>query len=161
MNLGVNLQNPGGYPIEAECLKRAAQAVLARHHRGETGELSIVISDSETIREMNLRYANVNSPTDVLSFPAELLPPEPGDCARYIGDIVIGYDYAAEQAEETGAALGEALCLLVIHGMLHLLGYVHDTPLARERMWAAQAAALRAIQVDPAVVETYGRIAND
>lgn len=161
MNLGVNLQNPGGCPIDAECLKRAARAAFACQPGGEAGELSIVISDSKTIRELNLRYAKVDAPTDVLSFTAEQAPREPGDCARYLGDIVIAYDYAADQAEETGAALGEALCLLVIHGALHLLGYHHDTTLARERMWAAQASALRAIQIDPAVVATYGNSEND
>ena len=161
MSLGINLQNPRRYSIDTENLKRAARIVLARHLNDEAGELSIVITDSKTVRAMNSRYAKVNAPTDVLSFPAERARHESGDGARYLGDIVIAFDYAAEQAEETGAALGEALCLLVIHGTLHLLGYDHDTILARERMWAAQALALRAIQVDPAVVESYGNIDYD
>ncbi len=161
MNLGINLQNPGHYPIDAESLKRAARAAFAPHRSDEAGELSIVISDSETIRVMNLRYANVNAPTDVLSFPAEPVPQEQGDCERYLGDIVIAFDYAADQAGKTAAAFADVLCLLVIHGTLHLLGYDHDRPLARERMWAAQAAALRAIQVNPAVVESYGNMKNE
>lgn len=160
MSLGINLQNPGGYPINAESLKRAARAALTCHRRDEAGKLSIVITDSKTIRAMNLRYAKINAPTDVLSFPAEPAPQESGDDARYLGDIVIAYDYAADQAGRA-AAIADVLCLLVIHGALHLLGYDHDTPIARERMWAAQALALRAVQIDPEVVETYGRIEND
>lgn len=161
MSLGITLHNPRGYPIDSERLTRAAQAAFARHRSHEAGALSIVVTDAKTIKAMNQRYAAVNAPTDVLSFPAESAPQESGDCARYLGDIVIAFDYATEQAEETGAALGEALCLLVIHGTLHLLGYDHDSILARERMWAAQALALRAIQVDPAVVELYGNIDYD
>ena len=161
MSLGINLQNPRRYSIDAGSLKRAARAALARRLKDEAGELSIVITDSKTIRAMNSRFAKVNAPTDVLSFPAERAPHESDDGARYLGDIVIAFDYAAEQAERTGAALGDALCLLVIHGTLHLLGFDHDTPLARERMWAAQALALHSVHIDPAVVEAYGRIENE
>lgn len=161
MSRAINLENPSRYPIDSERLKRGARAALAGHRRDDIGELSIVIADARTISAMNLRYANVDAPTDVLSFPAEQMPQVSGDCARYLGDIVIAYDYATDQAGKTRAALGDVLCLLVIHGTLHLLGYDHDTHLTRERMWAAQALALRSIQVDPAVVETYGHIAND
>ncbi len=161
MSLGINLQHPRRYSIDAESLKRAARIVLARHLKDEAGELSIVVTDSKTVRAMNSRYAAVNAPTDVLSFPAERAPHESDEGARYLGDIVVAFDYAADQAEKTGAALGEVLCLLVIHGTLHLLGYDHDTPLARERMWAAQALALQSVHIDPAVVEAYGRIENE
>lgn len=161
MRQAINLENPSRYPIDSVSLKRAARVVLADHLNDETGELSIVIADATTIRAMNLRFAKSDAPTDVLSFPAESMPQESGDCARYLGDIVIAYDYAMDQAKKTRTTLGDVLCLLVIHGTLHLLGYDHDTQLARESMWAAQAAALRAIQVDPAMVETYGNIDDD
>lgn len=160
MSHKVDLQNPDGCSLDSEILKRAARAVLARHLVDEAGELSIVISKAKTIRAMNLRYANVNAPTDVLSFPAEPAPHTADDCARYLGDIVIAFDYAMDQADKTGAALGDALCLLVIHGTLHLLGYDHDTQLAREKMWREQTLVLRAMHVDPSVVEVYGRIEN-
>lgn len=161
MSKAIYLENPSRYPIDSERLKRGARAVLASHRNDETGELSIVIANAKAIRAMNLRYAKVDAETDVLSFPAESMPQESGECARYLGDIVIAYDYATEQAEKTRAALGDVLCLLVIHGTLHLLGYDHDTQTARERMWAAQALAMRALQIDPTVVEKYGHIAND
>ena len=161
MRQAINLENPSRYPIDTERLKRAAEAALAVQRNNEAWELSIVIADAKTINAMNLRYANVDAPTDVLSFPAGAMPQASGDCARYLGDIVIAYDYATDQAGKTRAALGDVLCLLVIHGALHLLGYDHDTQSARERMWAMQALALRAMQVDPAVVERYGQIAND
>ena len=161
MSHGINLQNPSSYPIDAEGLKRASQAVLARHLRDEIVDLSIVITDSMTIKGMNSRYAKVNAPTDVLSFPAEPAPKASSDDGRYLGDIVIAFDYATFQASKTAAAAVDVLCLLVIHGALHLLGYDHDTQNARERMWAAQAQALRDIHIDPAVVETYGNIDND
>ena len=134
---------------------------MARHLNDAAGELSIVITDSRAIKAMNSRYAKVNAPTDVLSFPAERALHASGDCARYLGDIVIAFDYATDQAEKTGTAAGDVLCLLVVHGTLHLLGFDHDTQLARERMWAAQTQVLRAIHIDPAVVEAYGNYNND
>ena len=161
MSGGISLQNPSRYPIDSESLKRASQAVLACHPHDKDGSLSIVLTDSKTISGMNLRYAKVDAPTDVLSFPAEPAPRESGECGRYLGDIVIAFDYAAGQAQKTAAAVDDSLCLLVIHGTLHLLGYHHDTQAARDRMWALQVLALRAINVDPAVVELYGNIEND
>ena len=161
MSDGILLQNPSRYPIDSEHLIRASRAVLDCHPEYEDGVLSIVLTDSKTISVMNLRYAQVDAPTDVLSFPADAAPLEFDEPGRYLGDIVIAHDYASAQARATATAVCDVLCLLVIHGTLHLLGYDHDTNAAIKKMWAAQELALRSLNIDPALVESYGNIEND
>jgi len=158
---GILLQNPSRYPIDSERLIRASRAVLDCHPEYEYGVLSIVLTDSKTISVMNLRYAQVDAPTDVLSFPADAAPLESDEPGRYLGDIVIAHDYASAQAQATATTVCDVLCLLVIHGTLHLFGYDHDTNAARKKMWAAQELALRSLNIDPTLVESYGNIEND
>ncbi len=161
MSDGIILQNPSHYPIDSERLIRASRAVLGCHPEYKDGDLSIVLTDSRMLNVMNLRYAQVDAPTDVLSFPADDAPRECCEARRYLGDIVIAHDYASAQARATAAAISDVLCLLVIHGTLHLLGYDHDTNVARKKMWAAQDLALQGMNIDPSLVESYGKSEND
>ena len=161
MTDGIIVQNPCHHPANAERLKRACQAALESQPSDTTGGLCIVLSDSKTISALNLRYAEVDAPTDVLSFRAEAAPLERGEPGRYLGDIVIAYDYAAAQAQAAETALGDVLCLLVIHGTLHLLGFDHDTEANRELMWAAQDRALSALRIDRRIVRQYGKTGHD
>jgi probable rRNA maturation factor len=77
----------------------------------------------------------------VLSFPAGEYDPETG--SRYLGDILISTAYAARQAAQYGHSPEAETQLLVIHGVLHLLGYDHAEPEEKERMWAEQTAILQ------------------
>ena len=85
-------------------------------------EISIALVDDETIRGLNARYRDIDAATDVLSFPMEQDVVLPG-IPRLLGDVVMSIDTAARQAEAAGKSLDEELCHLVIHGILHLLGY--------------------------------------
>lgn len=161
MNDGIRLHNPNRYPIDRKRLVQATLAILASHSDEQDASLCIALTDAGAIKALNLKYAFVDAPTDVLSFPAIPLPPEPGETGKYLGDIVIAHDYVSAQACATDAALDDILCLLVIHGTLHLLGFAHDTAAAKDRMWAAQDSALRSLNIDPAVVESYGNIEDD
>lgn len=156
MSDNISLQNPLRYPIDAERLVNASRAALDCHPQAGRCRLSIAFSDSTSIRALNLRYANRDSPTDVLSFRAEATPLDSGALECYLGDIIIAHDYASAQAQATATNLGDVLCLLAIHGTLHLLGYDHDSKAARERMWAAQDRALRELNIDRAIVDQYG-----
>src|SRR5688572_24841554 len=80
-----------------------------------------VVSDAE-VRALNLRYRRKNAATDVLSFPAEESGPAP-----YLGDVVIAGGVARRQAKAAGHALRTELRVLALHGLLHLLGYDHET----------------------------------
>ncbi len=151
----INLQNAPAAPIDATRLKQACQSVFLAAPAPAGSSLSIVITDAAALRALNQKHRQVDAPTDVLSFSAPPLPAAIAESERYLGDILIAYDYVARQAAARDINLSDALCLLVIHGSLHLLGYRHDSPAERERMWSAQAAALRRLDLDPAIVRAY------
>ncbi|PKL11527.1 MAG: rRNA maturation RNase YbeY [Spirochaetae bacterium HGW-Spirochaetae-6] len=82
----------------------------------EETEISVVFCNNQFIKELNLKYRGLDEPTDVLSFSAEM--------QGFLGDIVISPEKAQAQAEE---GLKAELELLLCHGLLHLLGYDHET----------------------------------
>ncbi len=98
--------------------------------------ISIVLTDDEKLRNLNREYLGIDSPTDVLSFPASESDPDTG--ANYLGDILISIPRAKAQALEAGHALRDELQLLVVHGVLHLLGHDHAVARDKESMWQAQ-----------------------
>jgi probable rRNA maturation factor len=79
----------------------------------------------------------------VLSFPADDTDPDSGE--RYIGDILISYPSAATQAASAGHTIREELQLLVVHGVLHLLGFDHAAPEEKTRMWEIQTQVLESL----------------
>lgn len=147
----IDIQNDDNYSIDEDSLRQAVTTVLQMHESLEAS-LSIVFTTNDAVQALNQQYREVDAPTDVLSFPAEQMPPEMSDDAPYLGDLVIAYPYATEQATRLNHPHKESLMLLVVHGTLHLLGYDHDTPPNRAEMWAAQAQALEALQVDTNIV---------
>lgn len=145
----------GVYTVEVTRLRKAAVTVLHQHSQPTGTELAIEIVDNARIHQLNRDFREVDSPTDVLSFPSEP-PPMPDDIAviPYLGDLALAYPYTAAQAEQLGYPLSDMLVLLVVHGTLHLLGYDHDTPANRAEMWAAQEQALDALGISRAIVPT-------
>ena len=105
--------------------------------------LTIVIGDDAQLHELNRQFLGVDAPTDVLSFPADDTDPDSGE--RYIGDILISYPRAAAQAASAGHAVQDELQLLVVHGVLHLLGFDHAVPAEKTRMWNVQAQVLNSL----------------
>ncbi|HHS97007.1 MAG TPA: rRNA maturation RNase YbeY [Chloroflexi bacterium] len=138
----------GDWPVEKDLLSRAARATLI-HQNAPSVEVAIVVSDDDSLRELNRRFRGVDKPTDVLAFPDETRGPFVGapGFPRYLGDVVISYPRAREQAEQAGHTVEAELQLLVVHGVLHLLGYDDQSEPERGRMWAAQKAILNALDV--------------
>ena len=155
MTKRINLQRHIHSAIDEKRLISAAQVVLDQHPAYGSAGLTIVITGADALRELNQRHRQINSATDVLAFSAPTLPDEIGQASEYLGDVLIAHDYVAAQAETRGTNLKNTLCLLVIHGTLHLLGYEHDTPAACDRMWAAQEAALKCLGINCAIVRKY------
>ena len=125
-----------GAKVDEVALRRLAAEVLSQEEVAEQTELSLIITDDEALRELNRRFRGVDAPTDVLSFGAgteERFVSAPGD-PPYLGDVVISYQRALAQAEELGHAAGRELKLLVVHGILHLLGYDHQEEAAARKM---------------------------
>lgn len=135
--------------VDAEPLRRVVSEAL-RYERVE-GEvaLSVVITDDETVRELNRQFRDVDVPTDVLAFGSGDegdFVTEPGEPA-YLGDIIISYPRAVIQAEGYGHSIDRELALLTVHGVLHLLGYDHVDEAERTEMWARQEEILTTVVV--------------
>ena len=93
----------------------------------EITELSIALVDDETMTGLNRKFRKKNKTTDVLTFPADDSYNEPSAKGRPLGDIVISVDQARRQALEEKHSLATELRYLILHGVLHALGYDHET----------------------------------
>jgi probable rRNA maturation factor len=94
-------------------------------------ELSILLTDDAMISELNRRYLRKNGPTNVLAFPMseESLSEKPA----MLGDVVISVDTAMKESNQSGEPLEQTVSRLLIHGILHLLGYDHEKSRAESR----------------------------
>lgn len=104
--------------------------VLAEDEIEEGAAVTVVLADDTLLHELNLRHREVDAPTDVLSFPAdegEEFPTPEGE-PRYLGDIVVSVERVGRQAAEAGLAERDELAHVILHGLLHLLGYDHEEP---------------------------------
>jgi probable rRNA maturation factor len=126
--------------IDKRWLRRLVKEVIAAHGVDTEVELSLLITDDATVLELNRKYRGKDKTTDVLSFALEadkrsnasagfVMPP--GETV-HLGEVIVSYPKAVEQAAERNRAVEDELALLVVHGVLHLLGHDHDKP-ARER----------------------------
>lgn len=122
--------------IDTQPLRRAAEIALKHQSVPKNAELSLVISDDDVLRQLNNQFRDVNKPTDVLSFPSTLTDPESG--TEYLGDIIISFERAEEQASAGGHSITAELQLLIVHGILHLLGYDHAYLEEKTSMWQCQ-----------------------
>ena len=138
----IDVQVAGRYQasVKPARLRRAAQAALDQQRFKRRVELTIVITGNAQLRSLNRAFREVDAPTDVLSFSAT---DQPGPDTVYLGDVVISYPQAREQARSGGHPVEAELQLLVVHGVLHLLGHDHYTEAGQQAMWKAQAAALK------------------
>ena len=126
--------------VKPSMLRQAAQAALDHQRFKRRVELTIVITGNAQLRSLNRAFRQVDAPTDVLSFATdEQLRPD----TIYLGDVVISYSKAREQALAGGHPVEAELQLLVVHGVLHLLGHDHYTEAEKNVMWKAQAAVLK------------------
>ena len=140
--------------VEPEVLRRAAEVTLGHQRVEEPCELVVVVTDDETVHQLNRRHRGVDAPTDVLAFPHQANGPAPfvfvdaPGFPRYLGDVVISFPRAEAQASEAENELGAELQLLVVHGVLHLLGYDDEAEPDGAQMWRVQQAILADLGVE-------------
>lgn len=119
-------------------LLRVAEFALTQEGY-QTGELSIALVDDEDMQRLNNEYRGLNETTDVLSFPL-------GE--DDFGEIIISWSRAKEQAREFGHSLDRELGFLLVHGILHLLGYDHQKEDQREVMRGKEEEILSRLELD-------------
>jgi probable rRNA maturation factor len=145
--------------VKAAWLRKVAGSALAVADPEGQGSVSVVLADDETLRDLNIRFRGFDYVTDVLSFGAtgEILdpdapPPEPSpefpsipDAEPVLGEVVFSYPMAERQAEEHQVVVEREVALLVVHGILHLLGYDHAELDEEAEMKAMEAKALESV----------------
>jgi probable rRNA maturation factor len=132
--------------VEDLCRRAAAEA-LSRAPQGEPrGEVGVLLCDDDRATRLNRRYRGVAGPTNVLSF-AIGSSGAPGG-AVLLGDVAIAFETVAAEAAASRLAIADHLTHLVVHGVLHLVGYDHATAREAEDMEALEVAILGRLGVD-------------
>ena len=131
----ISIVEPSASSVTQAWLESVARRVLEAEGVG-TVELSVTVTDDETVRSLNREYAGEDAVTDVLSFSqreGEEFAAPPGRIPP-LGEVIIAYPQAARQAREHGESPEAEVTRLLIHGILHLLGYDHAQPEEERRM---------------------------
>jgi probable rRNA maturation factor len=151
--LSIQIEEPFVGLVAEDWLRLVVETALAAAGTSAPVDIGLVVAGDDTVRNLNRTYRAIDSTTDVLAFAlAEtgsdggehfVMPP---DGALHLGEIIISYPQAERQAEEQHHPLKRELALLVAHGVLHLLGYDHEEPVAEQSMRAMEARVLDAIE---------------
>ncbi len=110
----IDMDNQSGFETDTTMLERIMKQLDAQN-------VELLICDNDTMRALNRQYRHIDKATDVLSFPFEAMPMAP------LGSIVINSDRVKEEAKVYGHGANDEFALLFLHGLLHLLGYDHET----------------------------------
>lgn len=132
--------SPGAPPLPLERLR--ALLAFAAEVEGLSGQLGLWICSDPEIADLHRRFMGLPDPTDVLTFPADIDEPE----GRYLGDVAVSYDTAAEQGADAGHSVQREIAYLALHGLLHLAGYDDRGPGEREAMLRRQDELLAAFE---------------
>ncbi|MTI08748.1 rRNA maturation RNase YbeY [Rhodospirillaceae bacterium RKSG073] len=128
------------------------------------GELAITLSDNDQVQALNRDWRGKDKPTNVLSFAAEEgdefeledMPPEMvAEMPRLLGDIILAYETVLQEAETQGKLFEHHLTHLVMHGVLHLLGYDHIEENEAEEMEALETAYLAEFGISDPYIEGF------
>jgi probable rRNA maturation factor len=127
-------------PLPAEPLIALAESVMKAEHLPDDSEVSLVLVSADRIAALNQQHMGRSGPTDVLAFPIEDLragevpATEQGGPPVLLGDVLVCPAVVRANAAEWGVAFEDEMALMVVHGMLHLLGYDHQEEADAERM---------------------------
>ena len=133
---------------QAQDLVRTAAAAALRQAESDGEAVTILLTDDDSVRDLNARFRGKDYATNVLSFPA------PENPEGHLGDIALAFGVCAREATEQGKPLGHHLQHLVAHGVLHLLGYDHETDAEAEHMEGLERVVLAGLGVpDPYAAE--------
>ncbi|WP_370931759.1 rRNA maturation RNase YbeY [Bartonella sp. DGB1] len=112
----------------------------------QNSEISLVFSNEEEIKKLNKKWRNKDSATNVLSFPTVILTPD-DNLPALLGDIILSYETIAAQAKDFNKDFWHHASYLIIHGLLHLLGYDHDNPKNAQNMENLEINILKRLEI--------------
>lgn len=121
--------------VRRDVLTRIAERVVSGENGPRAASVSVLLCDDAAIAELNRQFRGVARPTDVLSFDQDPI----AGAEHVLGDIVISLETVARRNVPDAAAMRAEVKLLFCHGLLHLLGYDHDSAAGRQTMIAKQA----------------------
>ncbi len=142
---------------DSKWFRSVGERALKAQNISSNTEMGLVITNQTRVQELNRTYRGVDRPTDVLAFymtpeegqgvePAPFVVPPDGFI--HLGEVIISYPQAAIQAQEHRHPVAKELAILIVHGVLHLLGYDHERPEQKRKMSAKEQAVLNKILVD-------------
>ena len=132
-HLDIQIDEPFRDQVEEDRLRRVAEATLSPENVDSPIALSLLITDDETVHHLNQTYRGIDQTTDVLAFAFQddleqgSFPLSP-DGLTQLGEVIISYPKTVDQAKQLGHPTEDELTILLIHGILHLLGYDHQLP---------------------------------
>jgi probable rRNA maturation factor len=130
--------------------EESAAAVAAELPGAAQGAACIALSSDAEVQELNAAYRDKPSPTNVLSFPVEALRSDPDTGAPLLGDIILAHETILREADSLGIPLEHHFRHLVVHGLLHLLGFDHETDAEAKVMEAHEVRILKRMGIaDP------------
>jgi len=133
-------------PEAENVIHRAIEAAMASE--GRAGEVAVMLTDDESIRQLNAQWRGLDKPTNVLSFPAGDGAGMPGQA--HLGDIAIAFETVAREAQAENKAFADHLAHLAIHGYLHLIGFDHETDSEADQMESLEVRILSSLGIaDP------------
>lgn len=136
---------------QAICRRAVEAAFAVIRFTVDQAEMSVVLTDDDSIRALNRAWLARDAPTNVLAFPASAAGerPAPGH-PLLLGDVVVAFETAAAEAAREGKLLEHHLSHLVVHGTMHLLGYDHGSPQEADAMERLEVTALAGLGIpDP------------
>jgi probable rRNA maturation factor len=154
VEINVLVESGLGDCLEVDWLQDIAQRVLRTQGLDSRTEVDLVIADQGKVQALNRQYLGRDRPTDVIAFPLHANDDEgqepsfvlPPDGVTHLGEVIISYPQAVTQAGELGHSVKKEVAILIIHGVLHLLGYRDDEPELKRRMMAKQGEILSVLE---------------
>ena len=145
MQLGITIDEEFQKHLREEWLHELIESCLRKYEFDSEVELSLLITCDKNVQDLNQRYRGIDDTTDVLSFALSegdgidsspfITPP---DGALHLGEVIISYPQAARQAKAAAHRVEQEIALLIVHGVLHLLGYDHNEPDRAKEMRALE-----------------------
>lgn len=155
LEINVRINHRLAVSLEDKWIKKIIQLSLEAADVSPPVEVGLFITDSETVRKLNRNYRGKDEPTDVLAFHTQPCTAQKGstpnfvmapDGVQHLGEVVISYPQAVIQAEQHKHEIEQELSLLIVHGVLHLLGYDHEQPEGRRLTRAKETEILKKLE---------------